>query len=107
MQVLVNTANNVAGRQPWTTDVETMVRERLARFEDRLTRVEVHVVDESAPPTRQPDKRCAIEARPAGFDPVAATETAETIDQATVGALTKLVTALERTFGKTTTRKGH
>jgi hypothetical protein len=107
MDVQINTANNVSGTASWISDVEMVVRTRLARYEDRLTRVEVHVVDESSPPTSGPDKRCAIEARPAGHDPVTVTETADTIDRAAAGALTKLTSALERTFGRTTSRKGH
>ncbi|MDZ4375237.1 MAG: hypothetical protein U1C74_27965 [Phenylobacterium sp.] len=107
MNVQVNTSNNVAGAEAWSNAMEATVRGRLARFESRLTRVEVHVGDESAPPTAGPDKRCSIEARPAGFDPITVSDTADTIDKATSGALAKLTTALDRTFGKTTSRKGH
>ncbi|MDP2212604.1 HPF/RaiA family ribosome-associated protein [Phenylobacterium sp.] len=107
MQVQVNTANNIEGREALMTSIEQDIRNRLARFESRLTRVEVHVGDENGERTEGDDKRCVIEARPAGLGPVTVTEQAGSIDQATSGALAKMTTALDRTFGKQTNRKGH
>lgn len=107
MQVQINTANNVAGREALMESIEADVRSRLSRFEDRLTRVEVHVADENGERQEGDDKRCVIEARPAGLAPVTVTEQAGSIDQATSGALGKLSSALDRTFGKITDRKGH
>lgn len=107
MQVQVNTANNIEGRDALTQSIEEDVRHRLSRFEGRLTRVEVHVGDENGERNEGDDKRCVIEARPAGLGPVTVTEQAGSIDQATAGALNKLSSALDRTFGKLTNRKGH
>ena len=107
MQIQINTANNVEGRDALIGQLEQDVRSSLSRFEDRLTRVELHVGDEDGPGRGGKDKRCVIEARPSGLAPVTVTDEAGSIDQATSGALDKLVTALERTFGKLTSRKGH
>ncbi len=107
MQVQINTANSVDGREALVQSIERDVRSRLSRFESRLTRVEVHVGDDNGERTEGDDKRCVIEARPAGLDPVTVTEQAGSIDQATSGALQKLSSALDRTFGKLTDRKGH
>ncbi|MDZ4055132.1 MAG: HPF/RaiA family ribosome-associated protein [Phenylobacterium sp.] len=107
MQVQINTANNIDGREALAQSIESDVRHRLSRFEARLTRVEVHVGDENGQRTEGDDKRCVMEARPAGLGPVTVSEQAGSIDQATAGALDKLATALDRTFGKLTNRKGH
>lgn len=107
MDIQINTANNLVGRQAMVDRLEASVRERLSRFEDRLTRVELHVGDENGDRSGGADKRCQIEARPAGHDPVSVTDQAGSIDQAAAGALGKLATVLERTFGKATDRKGH
>jgi len=107
VQVQINTANNVPGRETLTDKVEQDVRDRLSRFADRLTRVEVHVGDENGDRDDGNDKRCVVEARPAGLAPVTVTDQAASIDQAMSGALGKMVTALDRTFGKLTDRKGH
>ncbi|MDP3405665.1 MAG: hypothetical protein Q8S03_13295 [Brevundimonas sp.] len=107
MQVQINTDNTLPGREALLGEIETTVRDRLSRFEDRLTRVEVHLTDEDGSSRDLDDKRCMIEARPAGRDPVSVTDQAGSIDQATAGALGKLTTVLERTFGRQTNRKGH
>lgn len=107
MIVQINTSNNLEGRQAIVEGLETTVRDRLSRFEDRLTRVEVHVGDENAERSIGGDIRCQIEARPAGKGPVSVSDQSDSIDQAASGALDKLTTALQRSFGKTTSRKGH
>jgi hypothetical protein len=53
------------------------------------------------------DKRCAVELRPNGLDPISATDTANTIEQAAAGATDKALVAFQRVIGRTTTRKGH
>ena len=107
MDIQINTSNNLEGRTAVVEHLETVVRDRLSRFENRLTRVELHVGDENGDRSIGGDIRCQIEARPAGRDPVSVSEQADTIDQAASGALGKLATLLDRSFGKLTDRKGH
>ena len=107
MDVQINTANNVTGREAMNQHLEGEVRNRLSRFETRLTHVEMHVADENGPKGGANDMRCVVEARPAGLGPVSVTQNAGSIEQAASGALGKMVTALDRTFGKHTDRKGH
>jgi hypothetical protein len=107
MIVQVNTGNTIDGNAAMTDSLETLTRDRLARFADKLTRVEIHVTDENGPRESGDDKQCVIEARPTGLGPVKVTDTAGSIHQATVGALGKMVSALDRTYGKLTDRKGH
>lgn len=107
MDIQINTANNIEGREALTQQLEETVRSKLSRFSERLTRVEVHVGDENGDRGGGDDKRCVIEVRPAGRAPISVTEQAGSIDQATAGALGKVTTALERDFGKITSRKGH
>lgn len=107
MDVQINTANNIDGREALNQHLEGAVRGRLSRFKERLTRVELHVGDEDGAKSGGDDKRCVLEARPAGLQPVTVTEQAASIEQATSGALEKMVSALDRTFGKLSDRKGH
>ena len=107
MDVQINTANNVEGREALNQHLEGAVRDRLSRFEGRLTHVEVHIGDENGDKSGGHDKRCVIEARPAGLKPVSVSDQAGSIDQASSGALAKMVSALDRTFGKLSDRKGH
>ncbi len=102
--VQVNTDNSMEGHEALTDQVETTLRDRFSRYSDKITRVEVHLGDVSGGAN---DKRCMIEVRPTGLAPVVASEEAGTIVQAVSAAAAKAVSALETTFGKLTSRKGH
>lgn len=107
MQFQFNSDNQVNGSEDVAAQVEKDVRQRLSRFEARLTRVEVHVSDVDGQKQGPSDKRCLLEARPNGLAPVAVSHEADTIDQAVVGATSKMSGALERVLGRLTDRKGH
>ncbi len=69
--------------------VTTAIEAGLSRFKKRLTRVEVHLSDVNGPKGGR-DCRCALEARPAGRQPVAVTSEAHTSDDAVKGAVEKM-----------------
>lgn len=106
MQIVVTTDSNVEGTDELIGEIEAAVEEKLSRFSDRLTRVEVHLGDENAQKAGADDKRCMVEARPAGLKPVAVTSHASTVDDACKGALHKLVNLLERRFERLSEHKG-
>lgn len=99
MQIQINTGHNVDIDDQLRADVEDAVHDALDRFEDRITRVEVHLTDENAGKGGR-DSRCVIEARVAGVPPVAVDETALSAREAVRGAAGKLERALETRFAK-------
>ena len=107
MEIQFNSDNRTDGDTAVADRVSALVEGRLSRVADRLTRVEVHVGDVNGPRGGANDKRCTIEARPAGMGPVSATAHHSSIDAAAASAADKVVAAIERQIGKTTTRKGH
>jgi Sigma 54 modulation protein / S30EA ribosomal protein len=106
MQIQVNTDKNIAGREALVRKVEAGVETALARFSTHLTRVEVHLADESAGASTVADMRCTMEARPSGQQPVAVTHHADTLDEACRGAAQKLQNLLATRFGRLRDRKG-
>lgn len=107
MQVQVNTDNHIEGGEKLTRHVTSVVEGTLGRFSDRITRVEVHLTDESsAAKSAGNDKRCAMEARIGGLKPIAVTHDSPTVDQAIDGAVEKLEKAIDRTFDKLNDVKG-
>src|SRR5215471_10545591 len=78
-----------------TADIEA----GLSRFKERLTRVEVYLSDVNGPKGGR-DCRCAMEARPAGRQPVAVTSEAHTPDDAVKGAVEKMSSLLTTVFGR-------
>jgi hypothetical protein len=102
MHVEVSTDSRTTADIPSVTaDVEA----GLSRYKERLTRVEVHLRDVNGP-KGGPDCRCALEARPAGRQPVAVTNDAGTPDAAVKGAVEKMGRLLEATFGREGDVKG-
>lgn len=106
MQIQFNSDSSVMGTENVADRIGEQVRRKLARFEERLTRLEVHVSDENARKGGGDDKACTIEARPRGGRAIGVTEHAADIDTAARQAATTLAQRLERHFGKAQ-RHGH
>jgi ribosome-associated translation inhibitor RaiA len=106
MQVQVTTDNHIRGTENLANEVTSIVEDALDRFADQVTRVVVHFTDENGKKSGSNDKRCAIEARLAGLQPIAVTETAEDLDLALTGAVDKLQHAIEHTLGRLHDGKG-
>ena len=106
MQVQVTTDNHIDGSEGLTEHVRATVESAFVKYQDRITRVIVHFTDENSHKTGENDKRCAMEVRPAGHQPLGATNLASTMDEALDGAADKLVHMLEHTFGRLGNHKG-
>lgn len=106
MEILVNTDSNIVGDDDLVRRVEGDFRSALSRFDDQLTRVEIHLRDEMAGRTDGSDIRCMAEARPARRPPVAVTHRAGTPEEAWDGAARKLESLLETDLGRLRDRKG-
>lgn len=100
MQFQFNSDSSVMGTENVAERIETAVRAKIKRFEDRLTRLEVHVSDENGRKGGADDKVCTIEARPRGGKPLGVTGKASDVDAAARIAANTLAERLERHFGK-------
>lgn len=100
MQIQINTDNNVEGNARMSAYFSEVLEQSLSRFDDQITRLEVHLSDDNAHKEGGDDKRCLLEARLKGLKPVVVTHQAETIEIAVNGAADKLKNALENTIGR-------
>jgi len=100
MQIQVNSDNHIQSSIRLEEWVRTTIESTLERYEENLTRVEVHLRDENGDKPGPHDMRCQLEARPKGHQPVSVAHKADTLEQAIDGAATKLEHALEHLFGK-------
>ncbi|MDB5981532.1 MAG: ribosomal subunit interface [Pseudomonas sp.] len=100
MQIQVNSDNHIDSTSRLEEWVRTTVESTLERYEENLTRVEVHLRDENGDKPGPHDMRCQMEARPKGHQPISVTHKANSLDQAVDGAAVKLNHALEHLFGK-------
>ncbi len=106
MQVQVNTDHNIAGHEALAARVRGVVENTLSRFSDQITRVEVHLSDENGAKPGRGDKRCMMEARLEGRQPIAVTHEADTLDQAVDGAAEKLSRAIDSLLGRAHDHRG-
>ena len=100
MFIQIHTDNQVDSSNGRDTNLEEQIRQRLARFEDRITDVQVHVSDINGPRGGAADLRATLEARVNGIQPVAVSDQGSTVDRAILGAAKKAVRALDHQLGK-------
>lgn len=106
LHVEIRTDNHIRGNDQLFEGIRDGLEVALKRFAEQLTRVEVHLADVNGPKGAADDKRCLMEARPRGHQPVVASHQAASLDDAIDGAATKLARALDATLGRLHNAKG-
>lgn len=107
LKIIINSDSNLDIDASAMKSIEADLERRLGRFEDELTRVVVHLADENAHKTNgQDDKRCMLEARPEGMNPINVSHRAPSVDEAVNHATRKLERLLDNTFEKRNDPKG-
>lgn len=107
MQIQIHLDKNSHGDKEQNEEINSIVAHTLNRFAEHLTRVDVFVNDENSHKDRGDDKKCVLEARPAGRTPVAVTHLAGSVLEAVSAAAEKMETLLDREYGKKHHHKGH
>ena len=100
MKIQVNTDNHIAGREALSQQAEATVASALGHLAEHITRVEVHLSDENGKKTGGRDKRCMMEARLEGHQPIAVTDESDSLDEAIAGAADKLKHSLDHTLSR-------
>ncbi|MDY0222866.1 MAG: HPF/RaiA family ribosome-associated protein [Desulfobacterium sp.] len=100
MKIQINTDNNIAGHEELAEQAKATVEGTLGHLAEHITRVEVHLSDENSDKGGNHDKRCMMEARLEGHQPIAVSDEAESIGQAIDGAAEKLKRFLDHTLGR-------
>lgn len=100
MKIQLNTDQNIEGNERLQAFLENKISNALSRFESYLTRVEVHLSDENAGKNGPNDKRCLLEVRPQGREPLTVTANSDTVESAVNNALEKIKKVLDTEVGK-------
>lgn len=100
MHVQLNTDKNIQGDETLAAWIEGELKDKLARFRDHITRVEVHLSDSNAGRGGDHDKRCKLEARLAGREPVVVSHDAAKTGDSIRGGIDKLLRALDTAQGR-------
>jgi len=100
MQIQINSDKNIDGNERLVNFYSSELQKELERFDDKITRVEVHLGDENSGKFGTNDKKCLIEIRIANKQPLVVSNHAETIEKAFSGAVEKAKKVLDNTFEK-------
>ena len=101
MQIQINTDSNIEGDAELVQQIKAVVSNRLDRFSEQVTRVEVHLSDQNSDKKfGNEDIRCQLEARLAGLQPISVSDSAATLEQAVDKAVKKLTRSLDSTLGR-------
>ena len=100
MKIQFNTDKSVTGSEAIRSSMIAVISEDLNRFDEHITRLEVHLSDENGNKIGQSDKRCMIEARLEGMKPIAVTNHADSHELAVTGAVDKLKSSIDKRRGR-------
>ena len=105
MMIQINSAKHVNVNSHLANYIETHINHSLGRFGQQLTRVAVHLSDEDGEKAGATDKRCLMEARPAGHPPMSVSCGAVSMQAAVTVAAGKMKRLLESSFGRMADRR--
>ena len=109
MHIQINTGRTIGGDEALSAYIRSLVEDALGTFKEHITRVEVHLSDEDGAErdrkVGQNDKRCMMEARLEGCNPLAVTAHADTLHQSVDSAASKLARLIASTLGRLHNRR--
>lgn len=100
MLIQINTDKNIEGTAEMIAHFSSLLKESLNRFDDQVTRLEVHLSDENGKKDAGDDKKCVLEARLKGVNPVVVTTIGATLHQSVKTAADKMYLTLEKSLEK-------
>ena len=100
MKIQINTDKNVAGSEELKISLTAFISDELSRYNDKISRLEIHLSDEDGAKNGQNDKRCMLEARLEGMQPIAVSAHSNSDHEAVVDAVNKLKASLKSKLGK-------
>lgn len=100
MTIQLNADKNLNIHESFGEKLKELLTTGLSRFSEHITRLEVHLSDENGGKDGKNDKRCMLEARLEGKQPIAVTAEAHTHEQSVKAAIDKLKASLDTIIGR-------
>ena len=104
LKILIRTDKNIESSVGLEEHVRISVKKATAHFDERLTRVEVHLRDVNGDKFGERDHECTMEARLRGVKPLAVTHADSNVHQAIAGAAERLHNAVANLVGRMAAR---
>lgn len=96
MIILFNTDKNIDASETINQSFVNLIADDLRKFSTHISRVIAFVSDENAAKIGLDDKKCLLEVRLNGKQPIAVTHHANTVHEAVNGALEKIKISFEK-----------
>lgn len=100
MLIQINTDKNIEGTTEMISHFSELIQHQLERFDEHITRVVVFLSDENGSREAGNDKKCVLEVRPKGQDPIVLTTVTDAIHQSVKTAAEKMFLTLEKSMAK-------
>jgi hypothetical protein len=100
MTIQFNTDKSLSVNNSFAEKLGAVLQDELQKFGDTITRLEVYLSDQNGNKPGINDKKCVLEARLSGRQPITATNLANNYELAVDGAVEKLKSSLETIVGK-------
>tara|TARA_R110002096_G_scaffold28336_20_gene85990 strand:+ start:7527 stop:7841 length:315 start_codon:yes stop_codon:yes gene_type:complete len=100
MNIQFNTDSNISGNEKLAAYISSTIDDELKIYRDQITRIEVHLSDETGDNNGQNNKRCMLEARLENIDPIAVTSHSNSIEESLSAALDKLKSSIKTILGR-------
>jgi hypothetical protein len=100
MKIQFNTDKTITGNEKDQLYFNSLIADRLENLESHISRIEVHLSDENGKKEGLNSKRCLLETRLEGRQPIAVSCQEDTVELAVSGAIDKLTASLETIIGR-------
>jgi len=100
MTIQFNADNNLTVHEGFREKLSTQLTDELTRFDEYITRLEVHLSDENGQKHGLDDKKCLLEARVKNKQPIVVTAFAANYELAVADATEKLKRSLNSLIEK-------
>jgi|TARA_R110000822_G_C15183862_1_gene480648 hypothetical protein len=100
MKIQFNTDKTITGNEKDQLYFNSLIADGLENFESHISRIEVHLSDENGKKEGLNSKRCLLETRLEGRQPIAVSCQADTVELALSGAIDKLTASLDTIIGR-------
>ena len=100
MIIQLNTDKNLSVHEAFGAQLHDLLSKELNRFSEHISRLEVHLSNENGGKDGPNDKRCLIEARLEGRQPIAVIANADTHEHSVAEAIEKLKNSLDTILGR-------
>lgn len=100
MIIQINAGKNLNVNKEYSSQLDSLLTEELSRYSEHITRLELHLSDQDGTKESLCDKKCILEVRLEGRQPIAVSATSNTYDQAVDSAIDKIKASLNTIIGK-------